>query len=483
MVYVMNNEGKPWRKYFEDVSAIPHGSFDEERISEYLVNFAKERGLWHYRDEIWNVIIKKPASPGYEDHPPVMLQAHTDMVCEKTPGSTFDFEKDSLELYVKDGWLMAKDTTLGADNTNGLCYMLAVLDDNSLKHPPIEAFFSVQEEVGIGGPRYVDYSLFKSKKLINFDMMIEGATLLATGNVVGGTFKKSLATKPNKDVFAYQLHIGGLFGGHGAVNIINEQCNAIKSSARIMSRIMKEFKFNIVDYKGGRHPQKNNIPTDAYVTFTCESDNFKKLKEIAAEVEANLKIEHEISDPNLYVELKEVEAPKVVFDDISTKGIVEILLALPTGMFMRSRKIEDFPVGSRNMGTLFIENNQLHIGYMFRAAFKSIIADAMDQTLTVAEKFGAVYDEEYRYSGTYDSPDTPLKKLYAEVYKEDTGKDLVYLYSHGGTDVGTIVDNIPGMDNVAFGPNTEDIHRPGERVEIESLDRLYGHLITMLERL
>jgi len=482
MTYVMDHEGKPWRRYFEELSAIPHESFNEKGISDYLVAFAKERGLWHHQDEIWNVIIKKPASPGYESHPPVMLQGHTDMVCEKIPGSTFNFKTDSLRLYVEDGWLKAKDTTLGADNVSGLAYMLAVLDDKTLKHPPIEAFFSVQEEVGIGGPRFVDYSLFESKKLLNFDIMVEGQTAVATGNVVGGTFVKSLACVPGKNVSAYQLHIGGLFGGHAALNIIGEQCNAIKASARIMFQFMKEFRLNIAGYLGGRHPQKNNIPTDACVTFTCEA-SLEQLKKIASDVEAKLKIEHEISDPGLYVELKQAEPVEKAYDELSTKGMVELILALPTGLFMRSRKAANFPVASRNMGTLFIENNQLNIGYMFRAAFKSIIADYMDQTLTLAEKWGAAYQEEYRYSGIYDPEDTPLKKLYAQVYKEASGKDLIYQYTHGGTDVGTIVDNIPGMDSVSFGPNTLDIHRPGERLEIASFDRVYGHLVTMLERL
>lgn len=483
MTYVMDNTGKAWRKYFEDLCAIPHESFNEKGVSDYLAGFAREKGLWHHQDGIWNVIIKKPASPGYEDHPPVMLQGHTDMVCEKVPGSSFNFDTDPLQLYAEDGWIKAKGTTLGADNASGIAYMLAVLGDNTLKHPPIEAFFSVQEEVGIGGPRFVDYSLFTARKLINFDEMNEGCIAVATGNVVGGTFLKSLAFVSVNELPAYTLHVGGLFGGHAAMNIINEQCNAIKASARIMFQFMKEFRLNITDYIGGRHPQKNNIPTDAYVTFTCADGSIDELERIAFDAEAKHKIEHRVSDPGLYVELKNAGTAVRVYDDISTKSIVEFVLTLPTGMSMRSREVEDFPVGSRNMGTLFIDNDQLNIGYMFRAAHKSIISDQMDQTLVLADKFGAVYQEEYRYSGIYDPEDTALKKLYAKVYKEASGNDLTYKYIHGGTDVGTIVDNIPGMDSVSFGPNTVDIHRPGERMEIASFDRVFGHIVTMLERL
>ena len=197
MKYVMNHEGKPHRKFFEDICAIPHGSYNEKGISDYLVQFAEERGLSCYRDELWNVLIKKPGSAGYEDHPPVMLQAHTDMVCVKRPESDFNFETDPLQLFVEDGWLQAKDTTLGADCGHGVAYMLAILDDKELAHPPLEAFFSVQEEVGIGGPKFFDYSKVQAKKLINFDIFDEGLSWISTTSVKGGDFLRKVAQKPS----------------------------------------------------------------------------------------------------------------------------------------------------------------------------------------------------------------------------------------------------------------------------------------------
>jgi len=483
MKYIMDHEGKPWRKYFEDLCSIPHESYNEKGFSDYLVKFAEERGLWCYRDDIWNVIIKKPASPGYEDHPPVMIQSHTDMVCEKVPGSDFNFATDPLQLYVEDGWLKAKNTTLGADAGHGVAYMLAILDDTSLKHPPLEALFSVQEEVGIGGPHHLDYSQVESKQIINFDMMREGAITVACGYVVGGTLFKSVAYKPIKDVPTYELHVGGLFGGHGAANIRKEQANAIKASGRIMYQFMKKYKLNIADYIGGRHPQMNNIPTDAFVTFTCGEAGLEELADIAVTVEAALKVEYEVSDPGLYVEVKKVEDAVKVLTDTSTRSVVELVQVLSTGTFLRSRKVADLPLGSRNMGTLFFDNNMLNIGYMFRAGFSSINEDYIDQIFIIAERFGAVYEEEYRYSGYYDPEDTPMKNIFAKVYKEATGQDPTYFYGHHGTDVGTIVEYVGGMDTLSIGPNTLDIHRPGERLEIASFDRVYGYAVKVLEQL
>ena len=159
MKYILDHEGKKYRKFFEDICSIPHVSYNEKALSDYIVNFAEERGLWHKQDEVWNVIIKKPASPGYEEHEPVMIQGHIDMVGVKLPESDHNFETDPLPIYVEDGFIRSKGTTLGADCGHGISYMLGVLDDNSLKHPPIEALFTVQEEVGIGGPKHLDYTL------------------------------------------------------------------------------------------------------------------------------------------------------------------------------------------------------------------------------------------------------------------------------------------------------------------------------------
>jgi dipeptidase D len=480
MAYLLNNENKPYLKFFEDICSIPHISFHEKEISDYLIEFAQARNLWWYRDEIWNVIIKKPASPGYEDHPAVMLQCHSDMVGERTPDSGFNFETDPLKLYVEDGMLLAKDTTLGADCGHGLAYILSILDDTTLKHPSLEAFFSVQEEAGMGGAKNVDYSQFSSKLLINTDMMKEGETYISTANVVGGSFKKQIVTVKNH-FKTFQIVVGGLNGGHSALNIVRDQANAIKVATRVIFNIMKKVKINIANIQGGTI--KNNIPEECAITFSCDEHFFEEIKNIVTTILKFERIEHEASDPNLFIFVEEVPVASIVADDLSSMEIIEFLQVLSTGALMRRTEDPSIAVGSTNIGTVMIENDNLQIGYMFRSAHKSLIADYMDRMLTLAIRFGAVFVEEYRYSGHNSMPDTYLNNLFKEVYKDLSGEDLTYCYNHGGTDAGTIADNIEGMDVMAIGPNTYSIHKPGEALDLESFDRTYKYLVEILTRL
>lgn len=417
MKYILNHEGKPFNRFFEDISAIPRLTFHEEAISEYLVQFAEERGLWCYRDKLWNVIIKKPASPGYEDHPPVMLQGHTDMVGEKTSGSNFNFETDPLDLYVEDGFLMAKDTTLGADCGHGVAYMLAVLDDTTLKHPPIEAFFSVQEEAGIGGPRFVDYSQFTAKRLINTDVMFEGATYDSTANVLGGYYLQDVQTEEAAGT-AYELEISGLHGGHAAMEIFRDGANAIQTAARVLYHIMKLQPIRIVALEGGTI--KNNIPTNCRVRFIQDGTSLAELKVIAERSKAELQEEFSLSDPNLEVSIcayGNVSGVAVTKD--SSWKIMEALQILPTGACRRSLKVKDFVLASRNIGTaeLKLDKNIFKIGCMFRSAYLSKIESMKEESDLIAAYLSAHYEEEYRYYGyNVDVENSLMTQIFAEVY-------------------------------------------------------------------
>ena len=238
MKYILDHKGKMYRKFFEDIAAIPHESFKEKALSDYIVKFAQDRGLWCHQDEVWNVIVKKPAYKGYEKHPPVMIQGHIDMVCVKTAESNHNFDTDPLKLYVEDGFLKAKDTTLGADCGHGISYMLGILDDKDLKHPPLECVFTVQEEVGIGGPKYLDYSLLTAKRLIFTDSMEEGRPELSTTSVLGGNFIKNIHfNKYEKQENFLKISAEGMKGGHAAVDINSGRANAVKVISRLLYNI------------------------------------------------------------------------------------------------------------------------------------------------------------------------------------------------------------------------------------------------------
>lgn len=494
MKYVLDHEGKLYRKFFEEICAIPHCSYNEKAISEYLIQFAKDRGLWWYTDDLWNVLIKKEASPGYEDHEPVMLQAHTDMVCVKAPGSDFNFDTDPLRLFVDDdGWLQAKDTTLGADCGHGVAYMLAVLDDNSLKHPPLEVFFSTQEEVGIGGPKFFDYSQVKAKKLINFDIFDEGLSWISTTSVKGGDFLKKVTMTANENP-AFAVSVGGGAGGHGALDIGRDQLNGIRVCARYLYRLLKEFNINLVSINGGT--ARNNIAGSCDAVFTCDKSSADRLYEIAADLEEKVKKEYAGTDPDAFIKITPADPAPKAMDSASTRSVVELLILIPAGAHMRrfmsnglglivkkGQPGDGLVITSRNLGVVTFEGDTLSIGYMFRSALDSQIEEIMDQTMLITDKYDAVWEVVYDYAGHTYSEDDPLHTLWMQVYKEATGQEVKAVAAHVGTDVGTIVQKIPGMDVMTMGPNTIGIHKPGEKMEVASFDRTYGYLKTILERL
>lgn len=507
MKYILEHENKLYLKFFEEISAIPRNSFQEEKISDYLIKFAQDRGLWWYRDDIWNVIIKKPAAKGYEGHAPVMLQGHTDMVCERIRGSLHNFEKDPLELYVQDGWIKAKGTTLGADCGDGVAMMLAVLDDHTLNHPPLEAFFSVQEESGIGGPRLVDYSQFTAKRIIATDIIWEGTTYESVSGAVGGDFIKGIRRESEKRTdakpmgehtethsrqapecslpqVAYFLSVDGCAGGHSALNAAKCPANAIKVAARILYRLRREVPIRLVHMEGGSI--RNNIAAHCKAVFACDTGSAELLHKLVKETAGELAYEYAFTDPGLAVVLEASSMDQAPLDQVSSDGVIEFLHTLPSGEYMRSPKYGNAVFASRNMGNILMKEDELIIGYMFRGTMKSQTADMMEQTLCLARRFDAHYEEEYRYSGYISETDTPLVNVWKDVYKEATGKDLSFLTMHGGTDVGTIIDNLGGMDQVdviAIGPNAKYVHTTEETLELESYGRTYRYLTEILARI
>jgi aminoacyl-histidine dipeptidase len=493
MQYVMEYKGYPHRRFFEDICAIPHESFNEEAISEYLVQFAKDRNLWWYRDELWNVVIKKEASPGYEDHPPVMLQAHTDMVCVKLPHSDFNFRTDSLKLFIEDGWIKAKDTTLGADCGHGVAYMLAALDDNELQHPPLECFFSVQEEVGIGGPKFIDYSIFKAKKLINFDIFDEGLSWISTTSVKGGDFIKRVQFESDQKP-AFKVSVSGGVGGHAALDIGRDQVNAIKICTRYLYTLMKDIHINLVSIDGGT--ARNNIAGACEAVFTCATCNSNLANHLSEALTEKIRKEYAGTDPGVSISISPTESTGKSMDRLSTENVIELLLLLPTGAYMRrfmsnglglivknGQEGDGLVITSRNLGVVSIKDDTVTIGYMFRSALASQIEEISDQAFLIANRYGAAWNTIYDYAGHTYSEDAPMHQLWKEVYKEATGNDVKAVAAHVGTDVGTIVQHIKDMDVITLGPNTIGIHKPGEKMEIASFDRTYGYFKTILAKL
>lgn len=479
MEYILEHgEGRMYRKFFEDIASIPHESFKEKALSDYIMNFAKKRGLWCNQDEVWNVIIKKPASPGYEAHEPVMIQGHIDMVCVKTADSSHSFDTDPLQLYVEDGFLRAKDTTLGADCGHGISYMLSILDDKSLKHPPLECLFTVQEEVGVGGPKYLDYSLLSAKRLIFTDSMGEGSPEMSTTSVLGGSFIKEVKyEKSDKDHF-YKITTGGMSGGHAAVDINKGRANAIKIMARVLYELMKSGEVNLVSFDGGT--MRNNVPNIGEMVVCTDIADISKIIE---KMDTNIKIEHAKTDQGFYISLEEAAMTEYAVCTNDTKDITEWLMQIPTGTYMASPDDPSFPLTSRNMGKALLEEGKFIIDYQFRTSIRSHIEMMFDEQQVLCNVFGAFWEKAFEYPGYVQEEGTPMYKTYEEVYKAYTGKALNPIHIHAGTDVGTLIDGMGGLDVIGIGPNTYKFHTPQEELDLASYDRAYKYMTGVLEKL
>lgn len=465
--------------YFEEIAKIPHGSYQEEKIADYVVSIAEEYGLQYQRDEMNNVIVFKEASEGYEDHEPLMLEAHMDMVCEKNKESQHDFDYDPLDLYIEDGWLKARGTTLGADDGYGVCYMLAFLTDDSFQHPALEFIFTVQEEVGLYGATGLDTSLLKAKRMIGLDSENEGE--ICTSSSGGNDL---LITKPivgdDNDSPVYVLEVKGLMGGHSGACIHLGRGNANKIAARVMYHLLKEgIDVRIVDITGGL--KNNAIPRECTITFASES-NVDDIVLVIERVEQQVQNELAISDPDVYMTLSEGESDICICAKDS-EAIISIMYLAINGMIEQSQVIQGLTTLSLNMGVIRTEDDVITISYSIRSPIQSAREELCLQLEYIAQIFNGYVEVSGDYPGWDYDPNSLLREQFKAFFKEKTGKDLKEVATHGGLETGVLKGKIPELDIITFGPDIQDIHTPDERLNIESFVNTYYLLTEFMETL
>ncbi len=463
--------------YFEEISKIPHGSYNEKAISDYIVSIAKQYNLKYYQDDMNNVIVYKDASQGYEDHEPVLLEAHMDMVCEKNNDSNHDFFNDPLDLYVDDGNLYARGTTLGADDGYGVCYMLALLTDLSLKHPPLECLFTVQEEVGLLGAMAIDESKISAKRMIGLDSETEGETCTSSSGGNEVYIYRKYNIEENSDP-VYCFEIKGLLGGHSGACIHLARGNANKLCARALMMLLKNgIDVRLVDITGGL--KSNAIPRECVCTFASKSDD-KKIIELLTEFEKVLQKEFENSDNGVCIEFEYGESDCAISSDDSQAIITMMYLCL-NGLIERSQVIEDLTTVSLNMGIVRMENDMLTITYSMRSPLQSVRKEMAQQIDVLVSIFNAYTEISNEYPGwDYDSKSV-LRKQLKDFYLSYTKKELKEVATHGGLETGVLKGKIPELDIVTYGPDMSDIHTPDERLNIDSFVRNYEFVVKFLE--
>ena len=469
---------KKYNYYFKQISDIPRGSRNEKAVSDYIVDFAKQHGYDFIQDEVYNVIVNKPAAPGYENSEPVILQAHMDMVCEKNKDVEHDFTKDPLDLYVgEDGWLRARGTTLGADDGQGVAYMLAILDDKSLPHPELQCVFTVMEEIGLFGAIALKKEYFHSKRLINLDAGGENSTCVTSSGGARAVIKRKLTFEACNDP-VYTLQIRGLKGGHSAGTIHLERGNAIILAARAVHELNREFKdIRLIDFNGGM--KFNAIPREADITFTSEADK-EKLQQKAEEMFRVFAQELEFSDEGFNGYLIEAQADKAIPVEDS-KEILDFLNVIPNGLMHRSMAIEGLSVASLNAGVIYIENNELIIDDLIRSAMASHGDEIIRKLEILTDQFGFSFELNDRYYGWQFEKDSPMREILRAVLKE-RGIEMEEHATHGGLECGIFKGLIPELDIITYGPIGEGEHTPEEKLDLASFGRAYDNLLEVLKR-
>lgn len=466
--------------FFKEISQIPRESKHEEQISNYLKEFALKRKLEVIQDEYLNVIIKKPASAGYENYPTVILQSHMDMVCEKSESSSHNFDKDPIEWKIKDDLIYANQTTLGADNGIGVAYTLAILDSNELKHPAIEALFTSDEETGMTGAKTIDTSLLKGKIFINIDSEEEGQFFLSCSG--GNTsYIKLDFNLVEVEGLVLDINIENLVGGHSGMEINKERINANKMIGRILNRLfVKGINFNVISANGG---SKSNVITSfAQLKLIIDRNDFDKVNSEIDDLNNALKVEYSISDQdaNLNLIKKDIVKTSALSSEDSLK-VMQLLALLPYGPLHYSLHFENLVQTSANLGVVEINDNQLNIVLSIRSSIESQQQAVIEQCQLIASMVNAEFTSDEFYPGWVYDDNSRIKDLFLESYEKLFDKKGELVAVHAGLECGLFKVSMKDVDFISFGPNMWEVHSAQEHVSISSIDRNYKLLVSVLE--
>jgi len=480
MSVIDNLEPKLLWKEFEEISKIPRCSKHEEKIREYLLDFAKQHGLKSKTDKTGNIVISKPASSGMEGKPTVILQSHMDMVCEKNSDVDHDFTKDPIKFKLNGDILTADGTTLGADDGIGVATTLAILEDNTLKHGHIEGLFTVDEETGLTGAFALESDMLTGKIMLNIDSEDFGVVTVGCAGGGDSKIKLPLKTQPiTGDMENILIKISGLRGGHSGVDAHEQRGNAIKLLARMLWKTSQNYDFYLADIKGG--DKHNAIPREAYAKVSIDkADKNKFISDLKSE-EKDILGEIKPIDPNFKMDVEDIEKPDKFLDKNSQNNLLNLLHGLPHGVDKMSYDISGLVETSTNLATVILDGNNAIMGLSSRSSISSALQDFRDRIHAIANLSGATVSEETPYPGWKPNLDSDLLKLSKKIFKDMYGKDPTVEAIHAGLECGIIGEKFPGMDMISIGPTIKYPHSPEEQVHVSTVDKFYDFTLKIIE--
>ena len=468
---------------FEEITRVPRPSKHEEKIIEYLVDFAKKHNLQHKVDGAGNVVIYKPATPGYEDHAAVVLQSHSDMVCEKNSDKEHDFMVDPIEAYIDGEWVKAKGTTLGADCGIGMAAALAVLVDDSLKHPAIEALFTVDEETGLTGAFNLAPDMLSGKYLLNLDSEDEGELFIGCAGGIDtlATFTYKSERTP-KDYAWMRVEIGGLKGGHSGDNIPDGLGNSNKIMARLLQLAEERYGLRISDFNGGN--LRNAIPREAFAIVGVPQGKRAAFLRLVKSFAADIAAELQYTDSGFWMRAEECDKPTRVIDLDTQSRLLLAIVSVANGVLAMSFAMKGLVETSTNLASVkFLPKNRIQVVTSQRSSVESAkryAARTVEGTFRLA---GAKVVHSDGYPGWAPNPQSHLLDVAVAKYRELFGKEPVVRAIHAGLECGLFLEKYPHLEMISFGPTLRGVHSPDERLEIATVDKFWRHLVALLAAL
>lgn len=476
------NPEQVWR-YFEEILKVPRPSKKEEKIIQYLLDFATKNNLQATMDEVGNVLIKKPAYPGKEKVPAVVLQTHMDMVCEKNSDKEFDFEMDPIEAVIGDEWVTANGTTLGADDGIGIAAQLALLSADDIQHGPIECLFTVDEETGLSGAFALKSGFFTGKILLNLDSEDEGEIFIGCAGGIDtiATFRYTKEQTPFGSV-AFKIKVSGLTGGHSGDDIHKGLGNANKILARFLYQEFNSLQVALVDFDGGN--LRNAIAREAVAWIVIPASHRDQFQSDFEQFEKAVMEEYVKTEPNLEMYITPTETPYQVMNHSTARNLLNALLACPHGVLEMSPRMPGMVETSTNLASVkFLPFNEIIVTTSQRSEIESrklLAANMVEATFRLA---GATVEHSDGYPGWTPNPDSEILKVAVDSYRRLFNSEPIVRSIHAGLECGLFLQKYPGLDMISIGPTIKGAHSPSERINIETTEKFWKHLVDILETL
>ena len=482
MSEIKNLEPKALWGYFDDLCKVPRPSKKEEKVIDFLMNWAADNNIEAIKDEVGNILMKKPATPGMENRKTIIMQSHIDMVCEKNNDTVHDFDNDPIQPYIDGDWVKAKGTTLGADDGIGVAAQMDMLTANDVKHGPIECLYTIDEETGLTGAFALKPNFFEAEILLNLDSEDDGEIFIGCAGGIDTVANITYTTeRPQEDCRFFKIEVKGLKGGHSGDEIDKGHGNSNKILNRILHYSSDNFGLRLNNFDGGN--LRNAIPREANASFCIPANNIDNFKQYFNTISENIKAENKVIEGNLEIILSEINSLDFALIDIDTqKNLFNALHACPHGVISMSPSMEGMVSTSTNLASVkFKEANKIEITTSQRSDSESMKADIAAMVKSVFELANFETTQGDGYPGWEPNPDSEILVIARDSYKKLFDVEPVVRSIHAGLECGLFLEKYPKLDMVSFGPTLREVHSPAERVLIPTVSKFRKHLVDILE--